>query len=95
MAIKGIIDCACSSKPFPKAGEEEKEHIRRILKKNGNSVGETKRKREYMAIQKISRDSISDQVFVQMKEQILEGEWKPGEKIPSENELARQFGVSR
>ena len=48
-----------------------------------------------MAIQKISRDSISDQVFVQMKEQILEGEWKPGEKIPSENELARQFGVSR
>lgn len=40
-----------------------------------------------MAIQKISRDSISDQVFVQMKEQILEGEWKPGEKIPSENEL--------
>ena len=48
-----------------------------------------------MAIQKISRDSISDQVFVPMKEQILEGEWKPGEKIPSENELARQFGVSR
>lgn len=34
-----------------------------------------------MAIQKISRDSISDQVFVQMKEQILEGEWKPGEKF--------------
>ena len=33
MAIKGIIDCACSSKPFPKASEEEKEHIRRILKK--------------------------------------------------------------
>lgn len=44
-----------------------------------------------MAIQKISRDSISDQVFAQMKEQILEGEWKPGEKIPSENELARQL----
>lgn len=48
-----------------------------------------------MAIRKISRDSVSDQVFVQMKAQILEGEWKPGEKIPSENELARQFGVSR
>ena len=48
-----------------------------------------------MAIQKISRDSISDQVFAQMKEQILRGEWPPGEKIPSENELARQFGVSR
>ncbi len=48
-----------------------------------------------MAIQKISRDSIIDQVFAQMKEQILEGKWKPSEKIPSENELARQFGVSR
>ncbi len=33
MAMKEIIDCACSSKPFPKASEEEKEHIRRILKK--------------------------------------------------------------
>ena len=48
-----------------------------------------------MAIYKISRESISDQVFGQMKELILEGEWKPGEKIPSENELAQQFGVSR
>ena len=48
-----------------------------------------------MAIYKISRESISDQVFDQMKELILEGEWKPGEKIPSENELAQQFGVSR
>ncbi len=37
-----------------------------------------------MAIYKISRESISDQVFDQMKELILEGEWKPGEKIPSE-----------
>ena len=48
-----------------------------------------------MAIYKISRESISDQVFGQMKELILEGEWKPGGKIPSENELAQQFGVSR
>lgn len=48
-----------------------------------------------MAIHKISRESISDQVFDRMKELIREGEWKPGEKIPSENELAGQFGVSR
>lgn len=39
-----------------------------------------------MAIYKISRENISDQVFGQMKELILKGEWKPGEKIPSENE---------
>ena len=31
-----------------------------------------------MAIYKISRESISDQVFDQMKELILEGEGKPG-----------------
>lgn len=48
-----------------------------------------------MAIQKIHKSSVSTQVFDQMKEQLLTGEWKPGEKLPSENELAGQFGVSR
>ena len=48
-----------------------------------------------MAIQKVQKASVSDQVFRQMQEQILEGAWKPGEKIPSENELAELFGVSR
>lgn len=48
-----------------------------------------------MSIQKINKESISDQVFRQMKEQVIKGEWKPGEKIPSENELARLMGVSR
>lgn len=31
----------------------------------------------------------------QIKEYLLEGHWKPGDKIPSENELAQSFGVSR
>ena len=31
----------------------------------------------------------------QLKEYLLEGHWKAGEKIPSENELAQSFGVSR
>lgn len=31
MSIKGIIDSPCSSRPFPVAGEAEKEHIRAIL----------------------------------------------------------------
>ncbi len=48
-----------------------------------------------MAIQKINKSSVSTQVFEQMKEQLLTGEWKPGEKLPSENELAALFGVSR
>lgn len=30
-----------------------------------------------------------------MMNQIQQGIWKPGDKIPSENELAEQFNVSR
>lgn len=48
-----------------------------------------------MAIQKISKARISDQVYQQMQDQIVSGDWKPGTRIPSENELAEQFGVSR
>jgi GntR family transcriptional regulator, transcriptional repressor for pyruvate dehydrogenase complex len=39
--------------------------------------------------------SVSVQVFEQMKSQILKGAWKPGDKIPSENELCKMLGVSR
>lgn len=48
-----------------------------------------------MAIQKVNKEGISEQVFQQMKDLILRGEWKPGEKIPSEHVLAQSFGVSR
>ncbi len=48
-----------------------------------------------MPIKKVVRQSIGDQVFEQIKQQILDNEWKSGEKIPSENELAALFGVSR
>lgn len=48
-----------------------------------------------MAINKVIRQNISDIILQQMKEQILNGDWKPGEKIPSENELTKVFGVSR
>lgn len=43
----------------------------------------------------IQRPSVGEQVSEQLKAQLLEGKWKPGEKIPSENELAQAFGVSR
>ncbi|WP_236904972.1 FadR/GntR family transcriptional regulator [Clostridium formicaceticum] len=39
--------------------------------------------------------SVSEQVFEQLKQQLLNNEWKQGEKIPSENDLAEAFGVSR
>ena len=43
----------------------------------------------------IRRESAADLVYEQIMEQILKGEWAPGSKIPSENELSRLLGVSR
>ena len=47
------------------------------------------------AIKRIARDSVSDQVYGQLRENIVQGVWQSGEKIPSENQLASLFGVSR
>lgn len=41
------------------------------------------------------RESLSRQVFEQLKQQIITGKWEPGEKIPSENELSEMLNVSR
>ncbi len=46
-------------------------------------------------IQPIKRVNVSDQVFEQLKNQLLSGNWQPKEKIPSENELSEKFQVSR
>ena len=43
----------------------------------------------------IKRKSVSDQIFDILKEKIIAREWRPGDKIPSESELASSFGVSR
>jgi GntR family transcriptional repressor for pyruvate dehydrogenase complex len=43
----------------------------------------------------IQKQSISDEVLEQIKNQIISGNWAPGEKIPSEAELTKIFGVSR
>ncbi len=48
-----------------------------------------------MTVKPIKKINVSDEVFEQMKQKLLHGEFKPGEKIPSENELAEAFGVSR
>lgn len=47
------------------------------------------------AITAIKQKRISDEVFDQMKEHIITGEWAPGQKIPGELELVELFGVSR
>ncbi len=48
-----------------------------------------------MSIIAVKKQSVSDQVFEQIKQQIISGKWAPGEKIPSELELAKMFDVSR
>jgi len=44
---------------------------------------------------KISRTSIADSIFIDLRQHIVSGEWKEGEKIPTENEIAAAYGVSR
>jgi len=45
----------------------------------------------------LTRDlfSLHDQLTNILRTQILSGEWAPGAKIPTEEELARKYGVSR
>jgi GntR family transcriptional repressor for pyruvate dehydrogenase complex len=49
----------------------------------------------FMAINSIKKPSVSNQVFEQIKINIIKGEWETGDKIPSETELSEKFGVSR
>lgn len=46
-------------------------------------------------IKKVNRINIVDYVFENMMKMIASGEWKVGDKIPSENELKEKFNVSR
>lgn len=41
------------------------------------------------------RITVSEIIFEEMKERIVAGEWKPGQRIPSENNLCKLTGASR
>ncbi|MDQ0177809.1 FadR/GntR family transcriptional regulator [Bacillus chungangensis] len=43
----------------------------------------------------IQRKKISEQIAIELKKLIKEKRFPPGSKLPSENELAKMFGVSR
>lgn len=43
----------------------------------------------------IVKTNITNQVFDYIQEKIATGEWKPGQKIPAETELAKQLNISR
>jgi GntR family transcriptional repressor for pyruvate dehydrogenase complex len=44
---------------------------------------------------KIKAESLRTQVYAKLKEQLLQGVWQEGEKLPSEHEFCAMFGVSR
>ncbi len=46
-------------------------------------------------INQIRKNNVSDQIYQQMMEMIINGTWKEGQMIPSENVLSEEFGVSR
>jgi len=48
-----------------------------------------------LTISDIKKTRVSEEVFQEMKQMILEQQWKPGSKLPSEQALCDIFGVSR
>lgn len=48
-----------------------------------------------MALQPVARRSVPDEVFDQIIDDVVSGEFTPGESLPSERKLAEVLGVSR
>lgn len=48
-----------------------------------------------MPFTKIKKSTVSDSIISQIQDMILEGSLKPGERLPSERELAESLSVSR
>jgi DNA-binding FadR family transcriptional regulator len=48
-----------------------------------------------MALQPVARRSVPDEVFDQILDDVVSGEFAPGESLPSERKLAEVLGVSR
>lgn len=48
-----------------------------------------------MPLSSIKKQNVGDMVFQQLRSAIISGEWAPGSKLPSENELAATLSVSR
>jgi GntR family transcriptional repressor for pyruvate dehydrogenase complex len=47
------------------------------------------------SITKIKSESLTTKVYAKLKQQLMEGVWQEGEKLPSESKLCEMFGVSR
>jgi len=47
------------------------------------------------AFQPVQKENLSEDIAAQVRKEILQGAYKPGERFPSERELALAFGVTR
>ncbi|NDL67163.1 FadR family transcriptional regulator [Clostridiales bacterium F-3ap] len=48
-----------------------------------------------MDVRRVQKTNVSNEIFEQLKQMLLNGIYRPGDKFPSENELTEAFGVSR
>src|SRR6056297_2353173 len=46
-------------------------------------------------LKKINKQSIQEEVFEQLKQNIISGDWLPETRLPSEDQLAKKLSVSR
>jgi GntR family transcriptional repressor for pyruvate dehydrogenase complex len=46
-------------------------------------------------LKKIKTESLRSKVYMQLKSRLMQGVWKIGERLPSENEFCESLGVSR
>lgn len=51
--------------------------------------------RTFNAVQPIGHGLMAEQVVIQVREMIREGRLKPGDRLPSERELAKRLGINR
>jgi GntR family transcriptional repressor for pyruvate dehydrogenase complex len=48
-----------------------------------------------MALRAVKKKTVHDEIVAQIREQLAEGRWKPGDRLPSERELSQRLRVSR
>jgi GntR family transcriptional repressor for pyruvate dehydrogenase complex len=48
-----------------------------------------------MALRAVKRKTIHEEIIAQIREELVESRWKPGDRLPSERELSERFRVSR
>lgn len=66
-----------------------------MAKERGADAGHPEATSPENRLRPVTTQTVSDQVAEQLRELISSGDFKPGDRIPSERELATRFGVGR